>query len=124
MSLTRLHFIRSRPWRAIYLTCALAVISYIFTDVLDLDGSNLLRLMQITAHAGSLAEAAQPIEYFIKPGANQLKLKRPRIEEASHDSGWTHHATWFRSAETEAHRLHNRRAETLTDFSSATSPDH
>ena len=52
----------SRLHRVFYIVCVAFVCSYIFFDVLDLDGSNFLRLLTPVARAAIVAETLVVIE--------------------------------------------------------------
>ena len=58
-------FLLSTFWRITHVVCALLVFSYIFFDVLDLDGSNFSRLRATVERAVSVAEVpdAVPLNY-------------------------------------------------------------
>jgi hypothetical protein len=54
----------SKNWRPAYAVCILLAISYIFFDVLDLDGSNFSRLLAPVERSVIVAEPSSPSEFF------------------------------------------------------------
>lgn len=122
MPSTAVFTFRSVIWRATFLACALAVISYVFTDLLDLDGSNLLRLRTYWEHSIAVADAVTGVDLEKPRLATHLHVEPILPTKISSALLFGAEACAARAHVTQC--LHQRRIETFRDSSSDPSPDH
>jgi hypothetical protein len=69
-------------WRAIYLICTVIVFSYIFFDVLDLDGSDFPLKRQPLERTAIVAEVAKDTDHAYSVGRPELRVDVSTLSQA------------------------------------------
>lgn len=102
----------------------LAAVSYIFFDVLDLDGSNFSRLLTSMERSIVVAEAASPSELFGSPRTIRLSFNIPDLStEESRELNLEQTKAFGIAALDWAH-YHGYRLGSPRDLAVDSAPDH
>jgi hypothetical protein len=79
----------SKFWRAIYIVWTVLVCSYIFFDVLDLDGSNFPLKQQPLERTAIVPEVTTDADHAATPQRPELRVDfSMRLQEVSCESAW------------------------------------
>ena len=120
-ALQRIH--SSRFWRATYAVCALLVLSYIFFDVLDLDGSNFPSV--VAPEETTVIVAVVPSDVQLQDSPESVAAWgtiRPIFTDSSPKFIWLRRMNVFRFSFLNAARFHGYRAGLARDSLPDSSP--
>ena len=113
----------SRLWRATYAVCALLVLSYIFFDVLDLDGSNFPSV--VAPEETTVVVAVMPADAELHDSPEPVApwgTIPPMFTDSSAKFSWLRRVNVFRFSFLNAARFHGYRAGLARDSLPDSSP--
>src|SRR5213594_992101 len=114
----------SRLWRATYAVCALLVLSYIFFDVLDLDGSNFPSVVAPEETTVIVAVMPADAELYDSPQSiGPWSTLPPMSTDSAATFSWLRRMNICRFSSLNSARFHGYRAGLARDSLPHSSPD-